>query len=378
MEWRIIVPVLCLIGILHVRGNAAQSNSNTSTINHNIITGTTNSTANANQTESTNPNATVSQTASSNATATATVSQTASSNATATATASQTASSNTNATTNPSATATIPTPANTASLNLVFKLTQTFKAVFSDLNNPETKQLADEITNAFTPVYRKRFANFRRMFIRKFSAGSVVTDSVLEFDNTNASPNLTEVKNTFVDAITAGGFNFTVDNTSISVSDITTTNATTQATTIVSTTAGFNLSDYNVTFTMNETFSSELSNISSSRAVALAKNITAQFDGVFKKLFTNFVRSLIWRFRNGSIIVDALLGFDKTGSSPTAAEVVKVIVASAKNGTFTFTVNSLSVTDPSGVTANRSPVLASMMTALWMTLASLVVSAVMH
>lgn len=52
------------------------------------------------------------------------------------------------------------------------------------------------------------------------SKGSVVTDSVLEFDSTNnTTPNITAVKDTFTEAIKTG--NLTVDNTSISVIDIT-------------------------------------------------------------------------------------------------------------------------------------------------------------
>uniref|UniRef100_A0A8C1Q7E5 SEA domain-containing protein n=1 Tax=Cyprinus carpio TaxID=7962 RepID=A0A8C1Q7E5_CYPCA len=318
MEWRIIVPVLCLIGILHVPGNAAQ-NDNATSANTTTAAGVT-----TNQTVITNQTAT------------------------------------TNQTTIPATTVSTPvtTLAKTTSLNLVFSLTQTFKEVYDNLSDPETKQLANEITNTFSPTYRKNFKNFLSMKIRKFSKGSIVTDSVLEFDSTNnTTPNITEVKDTFTEAIKTGNLNFTVDNTSISVIDITANDSTTTpvsvttvSTTAVSTTAGLNLSEYNVTFKINETFSNDLSDINSFQAVALAKKIADQFDGVFKKRFFGFVRTFIWRFRNGSIIVDALLGFNKTANNPTAAEVVKVIADSATNGSFTFTVGSLAVVDPSGNT----------------------------
>ncbi len=55
------------------------------------------------------------------------------------------------------------------------------------------------------------------------SKGSVVADSVFEFDNTNnTSPNVTEVTNTFTEAVKTGNFSFSVDETSINVTDITT------------------------------------------------------------------------------------------------------------------------------------------------------------
>ncbi len=49
-----------------------------------------------------------------------------------------------------------------------------------------------------------------------------MADTILEFDNTNnTSPNVTDVKNTFVDAIKNGNFSFPVDAASVNVTDIT-------------------------------------------------------------------------------------------------------------------------------------------------------------
>lgn len=53
------------------------------------------------------------------------------------------------------------------------------------------------------------------------SSGSIVTDSVLEFNTTNsATPNATDVKNTLIAAIASGNFSLKVDNTSISATAI--------------------------------------------------------------------------------------------------------------------------------------------------------------
>lgn len=52
-----------------------------------------------------------------------------------------------------------------------------------------------------------------------YSRGSIVVDSVLQFDASNGtSPNLTEVKNTLIEA--AGNLSFQIDTTSINVTDI--------------------------------------------------------------------------------------------------------------------------------------------------------------
>ncbi len=54
------------------------------------------------------------------------------------------------------------------------------------------------------------------------SQGSIVADTILEFDNTNnTSPNVTDVTNTFVDAIKNGNLSFPVNSTSITNTDIT-------------------------------------------------------------------------------------------------------------------------------------------------------------
>ncbi len=54
------------------------------------------------------------------------------------------------------------------------------------------------------------------------SSGSIVAETIVEFDNTNnTSPNVTDVKSTFVDAIRKGNFSFPADDTSVNVTDIT-------------------------------------------------------------------------------------------------------------------------------------------------------------
>ncbi|XP_077102464.1 uncharacterized protein LOC143753698 isoform X2 [Siphateles boraxobius] len=269
---------------------------------------------------------------------------------------------------------TVSAPAKVAQINLFFSIVQDFKDIYSDLNNTETKELSNNITTACSRVYKSRFPKFYRMFIRKFSKGSIVIDSVLEFDSTNGtSPNVTDVKDTLVTAITNGNFSFTINNSSINTTDIPETSATTDS-------AASNLTDYNITFKMNNAFTNDLLNMTSDGAKKLAKNVTSELDG-FCKGFRNFKRSLVWKFSSGSIKVDGLLGFNDTlANNPNATELARGLAEAVRNGTVKLPVDpkSINVTDSSRFTANRSPVLASMLTALWMTLASLLLSAVMH
>ncbi len=54
------------------------------------------------------------------------------------------------------------------------------------------------------------------------SQGSIVADTIVEFDNTNnTSPNVTDVTNTFDEAIKNGNLSFPVNATSITNTDIT-------------------------------------------------------------------------------------------------------------------------------------------------------------
>ncbi|CAM4479318.1 unnamed protein product [Leuciscus chuanchicus] len=273
---------------------------------------------------------------------------------------------------------TVSAPAKVAQINLVFSIVQQFKDIYSNLSNPETIDLSNSITTACSRVYKSRFPKFHRMFIRKFSKGSIVTDSVLEFDSTNGtSPNVTDVKDTLDTAITNGSFTFTIIQNATSIAEVTPQNQSTTATTVSAASA---LTNYNITFKLNDDFTNDLSNITSDGAKKLVKNITSELDGFYNG-FKNFKRSLVWRFRSGSIAVDGLLGFNNSlANNPTASELARGLAGAVRNGIVKLPVDpkTIVVTDSSGFAANRSPVLASMLTALWMTLASLLLSAVMH
>ncbi|KAI7810710.1 putative cell wall protein DAN4 [Triplophysa rosa] len=262
-----------------------------------------------------------------------------------------------------------------------YNIDKPFKEVYSNLNASETITLKDNITSQIESVYKKRYTNFRRHIIRKFSNGSIVTDGALEFNASNSNPNVSELAKVLVDAITAGNLTIQIKNDSINV----TAPATAAATTATPSTT-FNTSQINVTFSITDNFTDALSNLSSPEAIKLAHNITTQFVTVFKRRYANMLRMVIRKFSKGSIVTDGALEFINNGTVPKAQEVVNFIVEAVKNGSFTVPIDEKTVTatDSSGVQATpsppngSSPVISSMFTVLWMALASLLLSGVMH
>nr|AAH49306.1 Zgc:56382 [Danio rerio] len=429
MEWRIILPVLCLIGILHLPGyvvsqtatptpttattttttttTTAPTTSTTTTTPTTSTTVTTTTTAPTSTatatthssgatTASTTSGATTASTASGATTAStasgATTASTASGATTAStasgATTASTASGATTASTASGVTTASTTgsqattrPANVQSVNLIFKIEDQFQAYYSDLTDPRTISYVENIKAQFNAVYKKKYLNYFGMIIKKLSFGSVAADTDIEFDTSNSSaPNATDAKNTLVQAISRGDFNFTINSTSITALDGSSTTAspvTTQTTTVATTAVV--LSNYNITFKMAGVFFSDLANLNSKAGSLLSLAVSGQLN-YFYSNFRGFNGANVWRFRNGSIYVDALLVFIKNINAPNATELAKELGAAVRNQTIFLPIDptTINITDFTGFSASKSPVLASMLTALWMTLASLLFSAVMR
>ncbi|XP_059409282.1 WD repeat-containing protein 91 homolog [Carassius carassius] len=191
MEWRIIVPVLCLIGFLSVPGYAAETNitvtPNNGTTNSTIngtINGTTNTTTNSSTNTTTN--------------------------------------SSTNTTTNSSTNTTTNSPTNnsptTFEFNITFHIDDTFNANYADMTNNDTIALKNKIISQVTPAYTQ-FKNFQRFDILQFRNGSIVVDGKLIFNNSDSKPsvaNLTQILNN-------GNFTFKVLSNLTNIAEVTTT-----------------------------------------------------------------------------------------------------------------------------------------------------------
>ncbi|XP_051993917.1 uncharacterized protein LOC127651905 isoform X2 [Xyrauchen texanus] len=300
MEWRIVLGVLCLIGILLVPGNAAAE---------------TNSTA---------------------------------------------------------------TSANITEFSLNFSINATFQSAFSNMSNPQTIKLKDIITSQIGAIYTAHFTNFKQMLIQQFRNGSIVTNSIIQFNNNGTRPTITQLKNALVDAVVNGSINSIIFKDSINVTEIVANgngNGTTASPTTSTTTAPAKM--FTVNFKILQLFKDVYSNLSAPETIDLMTNITSQISVHYKKKFVNYIRMVIRQFRSGSIVVDGTFEFDKTGTIPTVTDITSTLRDAVANGNISLQIDSNSII-VAELTGAGSPVLAGMLTALWMTLASLLLSAVMH
>ncbi|XP_056589085.1 uncharacterized protein LOC130409239 isoform X2 [Triplophysa dalaica] len=302
MEWRFILPVVCVLGILFVSGSTAEDASASTKATATNVKGTNVTTTNATATNTTSTNAPA-----------------------------------------PNGMTTNPTNSAVTKLDITYSIDQPFKDEYTDLSHPETISLINNITSQIESVYKKRFTNFRRYIIRKFSKGSIKTDGTLEFSDNGTVPTAQDVVNFIVEEVKAGSLNLSIDKKTVSASD----------SSGVPAEPLFNTSQINVTFSINDNFTDALSILNSTEAKNLTDKITTQFVTVFKRRYANILRMVIWKFRNGSIVTDGTLEFKDNDIVPTAQEVVNVIIDAAKAGSFNLSIDKKTVnaSDSSGNSA---------------------------
>uniref|UniRef100_A0A8B9H4M5 SEA domain-containing protein n=1 Tax=Astyanax mexicanus TaxID=7994 RepID=A0A8B9H4M5_ASTMX len=216
---------------------------------------------------------------------------------------------------------------------------------------------------------------------------SPTTVSVTVISTTGAAtsvsaPSTTQSSSTTTASSTTQSSSSTTTSSTTQSSSTTTTLSTTQtsttastATTVTTTAAPAVASSFNVSFSINDTFDSALSDSTTTQFKTRAANITTQLEPFFKKSFKYFGRMLIWRFRRGSILVDSNITFTSNQSLPNTTQVKDSIVEAINSGnlTFTISVNSINVTSGStalGVTSS-APL-------LWISLITILLSMMLH
>ncbi|XP_075319068.1 uncharacterized protein LOC142378437 isoform X26 [Odontesthes bonariensis] len=266
-------------------------------------------------------------------------------------------------------------------VKLGFSLQQTFTSGLSNSDSDEFKTLANRIQEALDSIYRTRFGvRFLRSLIRAFRQGSVVVDADLVFHNASSVPETTEVANALVTASNSSNFTLPLNTSSVvatrinattqpttpttvnmtsptlngtspplnvtSVPTLSTTSptaATTSATVIV-TTAAPPESTVKLGFSLQQTFTSGLSNSDSDEFKTLANRIQEALDSIYRTRFgVRFLRSLIRAFRQGSVVVDADLVFHNASSVPETTEVANALVTASNSSNFTLPLNTSSV-----------------------------------
>ncbi|XP_062864771.1 uncharacterized protein LOC134326522 [Trichomycterus rosablanca] len=191
------------------------------------------------------------------------------------------------------------------------------------------------------------------MVILKFSNGSIVTESNLQFTNTTnaTSTNITDVKNTFLNA-TANDTSLNVISSSVNVTENP-------------------ISKLKVFFSINENFDSNLSSNTSSQFIAKAKTLTDKFEPALQKKFSSFLRMVVVQFTNGSIKTESSLEFSTNTTNIT--DLTKALNDTIQNNP-ALNIIASTLTVNSGYKAGMFGLLAL----LWMCLVSLLLPEALH
>ncbi|GLD66918.1 cell wall integrity and stress response component 4-like isoform X2 [Lates japonicus] len=342
----------------------------------NVISGSVSATSSSSAASTTVPNVTASLTAApataSNATSAPTAAPTAASNVTAAPTAASTAapaSSTTTASTDP------PTSSE-GTLGLTFSLNQTFTSDLSNSSSTAFKSLAATVVKEVNKVGQKVYgSSYSRSIVNKFTSGSVDVDMTLVFTNENSVPSASNATSEFSrglsnfpslnvisSSVSATSFssaastaapNVTVTLTAVPTAAPTATAASTAAptaaptTTAVPTTAPTAISSSTTTatttniettttastnpptssegtlglqFSLNQTFTSDLSNSSTTTYQTLSMTVVSEVNKVCRRVYSStFRRSIVNMFRRGSVVVDMTLVFKDKSSVPTTS-----------------------------------------------------------
>ncbi|XP_066508714.1 mucin-1 [Hoplias malabaricus] len=236
------------------------------------------------------------------------------------------------------------------------------------------------------------------MRVLRFRSGSVITDTEVDFSSNETLPSPSSVKDVVVEAANNStlGFNITADSVNVSTaiiptqapSDTQTTifssaNQTTVLTSASTTTKP--ASAFNVIFSINRTFDSNLSNSTSPQFKALADNITTQISPFFQASFPkNFLGMQVLEFRNGSIVTTLEVLF--SSGTVTQGQVYDTILNAVKNGNLSFSVipSSISVIQTLGNSTTVPPKpniatgIAGSLPVLFMSLIVMLLSAAFH
>ncbi|KAM9528290.1 uncharacterized protein ACWYII_041015 [Salvelinus alpinus] len=267
-------------------------------------------------------------------------------------------------------------PLTSPKLSLRFSLTSTFNSSLSNSSSTEFLALANHVTTQLDNLFKAQFgARFNRTVVNSFRSGSIVVESTLIFNNISSVPDNSLVAQTLQTAITSNtsGLTLPINSSSIVVTRATTmTNATTSAATTAAPTAAVTtttLADVTTTppavakttttavpaaatttvaptgppsssegtlilrFSLNQMFTLDLANPSSSAFKTLAGKVVLEVNRIFS-VTPSFLRSIVNSFKNGSVVTNMTLVFKNKFSVPSAC---------SAQATFTISNTSLNI-----------------------------------
>ncbi|KAF3852068.1 hypothetical protein F7725_005423 [Dissostichus mawsoni] len=236
---------------------------------------------------------------------------------------------------------------------------ETFTPQLANKSSPAFLELKNKVTTALDMVYSEQYgSSFNRIVINSFSQGSVVVDAEVIFNDVTTLPNATSVASALATASSSSNFSLTVNVSSISATAVlaptqtpttvapstplvnftspplTTAapsaapNATAVSTaapvpltttaSIISTTS--NEGTLALKFSIDQTFTADLSNSSSTAYQTLAAEVVKELNKVCTNLYgSSFVRSVVNSFTSGSVVADTTISFKDTSSVPSSS-----------------------------------------------------------
>nr|XP_033480760.1 A-agglutinin anchorage subunit-like isoform X2 [Epinephelus lanceolatus] len=251
-------------------------------------------------------------------------------------------------------------------LKLGFKVFENFTEELLNKSSPQFKSFSNRVTTALDELYTKEYgALFNRSVVKSLSRGSIVVDAELIFNNVSSVPTTSSVEASLIQEYNNNtNFSLPLNTSTIVATSVSTltTSTTTLPTTAVPTTAPRSAAastavaptaapapsiaavstDVTVTsaaettttastnppsssegtlclqFILNQTFTADLSNSSSTAYKNLSATAVSEVNRVCQKVYpSTFNRSIFNTFTRGSVVVDMTLVFKDKSSLPT-------------------------------------------------------------
>ncbi|XP_039541938.1 uncharacterized protein si:ch211-217k17.9 [Pimephales promelas] len=90
--------------------------------------------------------------------------------------------------------------------DLIFRSQDTFIPELNDSNSPAFKERVLLVIAEIEPIYKKKYpSSFIRVLVKRFSQGSIITETQLVFNSTAQIPTVQEVLDTLLSAVLQGG-----------------------------------------------------------------------------------------------------------------------------------------------------------------------------
>ncbi|XP_045568199.1 integumentary mucin C.1 isoform X4 [Salmo salar] len=275
-------------------------------------------------------------------------------------------------TTTPAVASTDPPSSSEGTLGLRFSLHQPFNSNLSNRSSSEFKTLSANVVTNVNKVYAGT-PGFNRSIVNSFRNGSVVTDMTLVFDKQSSVPSSSTAQTILTNSSTSlnilpGSIRVDVATTTPAAAVTTTTPAaavttttpaaavttttpaaavttttpaaavttTTPAAAVTTTTPAVASTDppsssegiLSLRFSLHQPFNSNLSNRSSSEFKTLSANVVTNVNKAYAGT-PGFNRSIVNSFRNGSVVTDMTLVFDKQSSVPSSSSAQTILTNSS-------------------------------------------------